>query len=121
MASHLMSECSNRIKVMANKHMNSKLIIENPVFSSQTKEALSSNILPNFCEIKNATMKSVIDKLDLTTEIISLIKAKEISELEKSESKRKKSRTPKILKTHQLKNQLKSQMPLLTLGVLMFY
>ena len=28
-ASHLMSEFSNRIKVMANKHMNSKLIIEN--------------------------------------------------------------------------------------------
>ena len=34
-------------------------------------------------------MKDVIDKLDLTTEIISLIKAKQLSELEKNETKRK--------------------------------
>ena len=75
-------------------------IIENPVFSSQTKEALSSNIQQNFCEIKSSTMKNVIDKLDLTTEIISLIKAKEISELEKSESKRKKSKLKGIDKLY---------------------
>ena len=45
-------------------------------------------------------MKTVINKLDLTTEIISLIKAKEISELEKSETKRKKSKLKGIDKLY---------------------
>lgn len=74
--------------------------IENPVFSSQTKDALSSNVSDKFCEIKGSTMKNVIDKLDLTTEIISLIKAKELSELEKNQSKRKKSKLKGVNKLY---------------------
>ena len=63
--------------------------IENPIFSSQTKDSLSSKVSDNFCLIKGSTMKDIIDKLDLTTEIISLIKAKELSELEKMKQKEK--------------------------------
>ncbi len=74
--------------------------IENPVFSSQTKDALSSKVSDNFCLIKGTTMKNIIDKLDLTTEIISLIKAKQLSELEKNESKRKKSKLKGIIKLY---------------------
>ena len=43
-------------------------------------------------------MKSVIDRLDLTTEILSLIKAKELIELEKNESKRKKTKLKGVKK-----------------------
>ena len=75
-------------------------VIENPVFSSQTKDALSSNLSDNFCEIKQNTMKSVIDRLDLTTEILSLIKAKELIELEKNESKRKKTKLKGVNKLY---------------------
>ena len=75
-------------------------VIENPVFSSQTKDALSSNVSDNFCEIKQNTMKSVIDRLDLTTEILSLIKAKELIELEKNESKRKKTKLKGVNKLY---------------------
>jgi DNA topoisomerase-2 len=74
--------------------------IENPVFSSQTKDALSSKVSDKFCLIKGTTMKDIIDKLDLTTEIISLIKAKELSELEKNETKRKKSKLKGINKLY---------------------
>lgn len=75
-------------------------VIVNPVFSSQTKDALSSNVSNDFCEIKNNTMKSMIDRLDLTTEIISLIKAKELSELEKNETKRKKTKLKGVNKLY---------------------
>ena len=75
-------------------------VIENPVFSSQTKDALSSNVNETFCEIKNITMKNIIDKLDLKTEILSLIKAKELSELEKTDSKKKKSKLKGIDKLY---------------------
>lgn len=74
--------------------------IENPVFSSQTKDALSSKVSDKFCLIKGSTMKNIIDKLDLTTEIISLIKAKQLSELEKNETKRKKSKLKGINKLY---------------------
>tara|TARA_X000000950_G_scaffold56161_1_gene67482 strand:+ start:134 stop:3367 length:3234 start_codon:yes stop_codon:yes gene_type:complete len=74
--------------------------IENPIFSSQTKDSLSSKVSDNFCLIKGSTMKDVIDKLDLTTEIISLIKAKELSELEKNETKRKKNKLKGINKLY---------------------
>ena len=74
--------------------------IENPIFSSQTKDSLSSKVSDNFCFIKGSTMKDVIDKLDLTTEIISLIKAKELSELEKNETKRKKNKLKGINKLY---------------------
>ena len=75
-------------------------VIENPVFSSQTKDSLSSKVSDDFCTIKNSTMKNIIDKLDLTTEIISLIKAKETAELEKGETKRKKSKVKGITKLY---------------------
>ena len=75
-------------------------VIENPVFSSQIKDTLSSKVPENFCIIKNVTMKNIIDKLDLTTEIISLIKAKEFSDLEKHETKRKKSKLKGINKLY---------------------
>ena len=74
--------------------------IENPVFSSQTKDALSSKVSDKFCLIKGSTMKNIIDKLDLTTEIISLIKAKQLSELEKNETKRKKSKLKGVNKLY---------------------
>ena len=74
--------------------------IENPVFSSQTKDALSSKVSDKFCLIKGSTMKNIIDKLDLTTEIISLIKAKQLSELEKNETKEKKSKLKGINKLY---------------------
>ncbi len=74
--------------------------IENPIFSSQTKDSLSSKVSDNFCLIKGSTMKDIIDKLDLTTEIISLIKAKELSELEKNETKRKKNKLKGINKLY---------------------
>jgi DNA topoisomerase-2 len=74
--------------------------IENPVFSSQTKDALSSKVSDKFCLIKGSTMKNIIDKLDLTTEIISLIKAKQLSDLEKNETKRKKSKLKGINKLY---------------------
>jgi DNA topoisomerase II len=75
-------------------------VIVNPVFSSQTKDALSSNVSDDFCQIKNNTMKSIIDKLDLTTEIISLIKARELTELEKNETKRKKTKLKGVNKLY---------------------
>ena len=74
--------------------------IENPIFSSQTKDSLSSKVSDNFCLIKGSTMKDIIDRLDLTTEIISLIKAKELSELEKNETKRKKNKLKGINKLY---------------------
>ena len=53
-------------------------VIENPSFSSQTKDSLASNVKEDFCNIKNSTMKNIIDKLDLTSEIISFIKANKV-------------------------------------------
>ena len=75
-------------------------VIENPSFSSQTKDSLASNIKDDFCIIKNSTMKNIIDKLDLTSEIISFIKAKETLLLEKSDTKRKKSKLKEIPKLY---------------------
>jgi len=75
-------------------------VIENPTFSSQSKDSLSSNVPSDFCIINNTTMKNIINKLDLTTEIISLIKAKETLLLEKTDSKRKKSKIKDIPKLY---------------------
>jgi len=86
------------IKDKINIFINS--VIENPTFSSQSKDSLSSNVPDDFCKISNTTMKNVINKLDLTTEIISLIKAKETMMLEKSDSKRKKSKLKDIPKLY---------------------
>ena len=75
-------------------------VVENPSFSSQTKDSLSSNVQDDFCKISNITMKNIISKLDLTTEIISLIKAKETLALEKSDTKSRKSRIKDIPKLY---------------------
>lgn len=75
-------------------------VVENPSFSSQTKDSLSSNVPDDFCKISNTTMKNIISKLDLTTEIISLIKAKETLALEKSDTKSRKSRIKDIPKLY---------------------
>ena len=75
-------------------------VIENPVFSSQSKDSLSSNVKDDYCIIKGITMKNVISKLDLTSEIISLIKAKETLQLEKTNTKRKKSKIKDIPKLY---------------------
>ena len=75
-------------------------VIENPSFSSQSKDSLASKVPEKFCIIKNNTMKEIIDKLDLTSEIISFIKANETLQLEKTNSKRKKSRIKDIPKLY---------------------
>ena len=75
-------------------------VVENPTFSSQSKDSLASNVKDNFCIINNSSMKNIVNKLDLTTEIISLIKAKETLLLEKSDSKRKKSKLKDIPKLY---------------------
>ena len=113
---HLMNQIINNMqKAIKKKYKTAKIrdsfikdkitiflnsVIENPVFSSQIKDTLSSKVPENFCIIKNVTMKNIIDKLDLTTEIISLIKAKEFSDLEKHETKRKKSKLKGINKLY---------------------
>ena len=90
-------------------------VVENPIFSSQTKDSLSSNVKDDFCIISNSSMKNIINKLDLTTEIISLIKAKESLLLEKTDSKRKKSKLKDIPKLYDANYAGTSKSPLCTL------
>ena len=75
-------------------------VIENPSFSSQSKDALSSKVQDNFCIIKPITIKNVVDKLQIVEEIILFIRAKENSQLEKTDSKRKKSTIKDIPKLY---------------------
>lgn len=106
---------SNMSKAISKKYKNVKIrdsfikdkififinsVVENPSFSSQTKDSLSSNLPSDFCKLTGTTMKNIISKLDLTTEIISLIKAKETLALEKSDTRSRKSKIKDIPKLY---------------------
>ena len=90
-------------------------VIENPSFSSQSKDSLSSAIKDDFCQIKPSTMKKLIDKLDLVTDIVSLIKAKETLQLGKTDTKRKKSNLKDIPKLYDANYAGTKKSPLCTL------
>ena len=72
--------------------------IENASFSSQTKEELTTRkeAFGSTCDLPDTFIKKVIDKLDISSHVASIVESKGLKEIQKSESAKKNLKIPKL-------------------------